>query len=678
MSDMSSVGRRSFESMSRQSLVSPLHGWIRSGWGALARLLGIGGASRDLELPDERAGWGWLPAIGLTTGFSLLAIGVCDGAARANLHWAETAFWIAIAGLYFPIAFRLVWPKVGERERIGLVLLLGAALYVVKVLASPLGFTLFDEFLHWATAAQIMDEHRLFGMNPLLPASPFYPGLELVTTALAELSGIPIFPCGLLTIGLARIVFVSAVYLFFRRISGSSRVAAIAVLIYTEADFVFFAAQFAYESLALAFVGLALTADAFAEHLSASRPRSANAVTDLDGASVPPMIATALFLLAAAVTHHLTSYFLAAFFCAIALFTAMRPVCAGGRTRAAAIAVIAVCVSVGWNAVANNEVSNYILPILKSGMSEVWQLVVGGSGSRTLFVSDSGDIAPLWKRAVMLSTVMLTLIGLAFGFFRALRPLDLSGIVGTTGRRTRRRLDWIRPALVTLVTTLYPAFLALRLTRSGWEIANRSTAFVYIGISFVLAVGIASFWQRRSMSVWRAGIVAATVTLMFVGGMLSSCCSVLPGPYAVAADSYSIEAIGIGAAEWSRANLGSGNRILADRINRVLQATYGGQVAVTSLADKLDFSPLILGRRPSEDQYDLLKQARVDYVLMDERLSTGKPIFGVYLERGEMPEYDRAPPDLDALRKFDRMVDVDRVFDCGPIAIYDVRRLHAR
>ncbi|MGO8477736.1 hypothetical protein ACC739_38260, partial [Rhizobium ruizarguesonis] len=49
-----------------------------------------------------------------------------------------------------------------------------------------------DEFLHWATVKDILEAGRLFLPNPLLPVSPLYHGLELITSALVNLSGLSV------------------------------------------------------------------------------------------------------------------------------------------------------------------------------------------------------------------------------------------------------------------------------------------------------------------------------------------------------------------------------------------------------------------------------------------------------------------------------------------------------
>ena len=127
-----------------------------------------------------------------------------NGAYSLALYWGGTA---AIA---FPAALRIAWPYTPPRESLVLILIMGMGLYGVKILHSPLHFSEYDEFLHWNTALNIMEEQHLFGANSLLPISPLYPGLEIVATALSNLSGLSIFACGLLVIGIGKVIFLSA------------------------------------------------------------------------------------------------------------------------------------------------------------------------------------------------------------------------------------------------------------------------------------------------------------------------------------------------------------------------------------------------------------------------------------------------------------------------------------
>ena len=59
-------------------------------------------------------------------------------------------------------------------------------MYAIKLIHSPGSFTLFDEFHHWATLDDILVTGHLFIHNNILPASPFYPGLEIVSSAMVS------------------------------------------------------------------------------------------------------------------------------------------------------------------------------------------------------------------------------------------------------------------------------------------------------------------------------------------------------------------------------------------------------------------------------------------------------------------------------------------------------------
>ena len=76
------------------------------------------------------------------------------------------------------------------------------------------------------------------------------------------------FISGLIVAGAAHLLFVCLIYLLFRHISGSARLAGIAVLLYVgNSHFQYFDSMFAYQTLAVAFLGLTLLA---ARRLTAS------------------------------------------------------------------------------------------------------------------------------------------------------------------------------------------------------------------------------------------------------------------------------------------------------------------------------------------------------------------------------------------------------------------------
>ena len=165
------------------------------------------GFQRAEDVPERQpddAGWGWFSYLTVGAALSLVAVALGYAGGRGGWPWATDLYWITLAGLFFPVAARIAWPSVSRRERVSLVVMLGVTLYLVKVLQSPSAFIQFDELLHVPTAVSIFEKHHLFSLNSLLPISPLYAGMEIVTTAIAHLTGLSIFWSGVLLLGAAR------------------------------------------------------------------------------------------------------------------------------------------------------------------------------------------------------------------------------------------------------------------------------------------------------------------------------------------------------------------------------------------------------------------------------------------------------------------------------------------
>src|SRR4029077_1361510 len=139
-----------------------------------------------------------------------------------------------------------------------------------------------------------------------LAATPYYPGLEGAASALMKLTGASAYGAGLILIGAARLVLVASLFLLFQRVSGSARIAGLGVAIYAgNFNFLYWGAQFSYESLALPIFVFVLMA--FAERGAEPRQRGREW-------GLPIVLGTAAIV----VTHHLTSYALALFLGALA------------------------------------------------------------------------------------------------------------------------------------------------------------------------------------------------------------------------------------------------------------------------------------------------------------------------------------------------------------------------
>ncbi len=628
------------------------------------------------------AHWGYFPVICLTSALALALIALADVGGRGSEPWGQTVFWIGALLLFVPVALRVLSASTPRHERIALVVLIALGMYLIKVFQSPASFTYHDEFIHWQTLDDILRSGHLFHENSQIPVSSLYPGLHIVTDALIDVSGLDVFAAGVIVLGAARVLLILSLFLLYEQISRSARIAGIAALLYTgNSNFTFFMSQFAYESLALPLA-------AFVLYAIAMRGRGEQRV---EGANLAVIVA----VFATSVTHHLTSYALIAFLAAWPLICFfwragepfVRAFFRGSlllrlpglralpgwlmsvRTAIFAkglgfgqTAFLALVISVVWMVYVATPTVGYLEPVFREGIKDLLRMISGEAAGRQLFQSTSGQAAPLWEQITTYAAIGLIVLGLPLGLWQL-------------GRRFR---DKPYAFVLALGALAYPVTLAFRLTQHGWEISNRASEFLFVGLTFVLALGITRAWRSGvAHRVW-IGICAVCVTVIFMGGLIAGwpSWSRLPGPYLVAADSRSVEPQGITTAVWAQEYLGSDNRMGADRTNGLLLGSYGNQRMVTGVFDKVFLGQVFFSTQFTAQERFLLQQGRVSYLVVDQRLSTGLPMFGVYLENGEPDAgQHKTPISPLALGKFDFIPGVSRLYDSGDIAIYDVREV---
>lgn len=577
----------------------------------------------------------------------LLTIAIADTGARFSAGWSEAVFWIGLLTLFVPPAIRLALPRISRGERIGCVVLIGLGLYVVKVLQGPVQFDFGDELTHWRTAVDILATGRLFHENPLSIVSPSYPGLELVTAAVASVTGLSIYAAGVIVLGVARLVLMVALFLVIEQLSGSARVAGLASLVYAgNPNFLFFSSQFAYESLSLP---LAI----FIVYLAVRRGRSRDSHRPFDLV----ILATGLALV---MTHHLTTYALLALLglWSLIAFVARR------RHRSALPAptkmafVIAVWATV-WLFVFAPTTFQYLVPVVGGAMHDVLRFAVGDLSIKPFFSGDPLLASPPWERVVAFSAVALIAGALSISlvlFFQRVR----------TWRRYR--VNSIAYAFA-LGGLLYFPVQALRAFAGSTEISNRAMEFLFLPIGFLCAVTFHYCWLSRRTKMIRIATFSAFATLLFMGGVIIGMppWARLPGPYLVSGDRRAIQSESLSASAWLRSTFGTDNKVIADRTNALVMGSYGGQDVFPGLS-WVFFSPN-LGRA----ELDALMGSGVQFVVVDHRLTTMLPVVGYYYEPGE-PGAGRhtQPMEPAQLEKFDQSPELTRVFDSGDITIYSL------
>ncbi len=645
-------------------------------------------------------GLGDLPRSAFLAALGLVVVATADTLARFDVIVAPLVWWLGLLLIVLPIGARLIGRDAARRERIALVVLAGVALYGVKILGAPSSFVMLDEFLHWATLDDIVVSGRLFTTNSILLASPFYPGLEIASDLLVR-AGFSTWEAGVLVVGLARVLLMLALFLLYERASGDSRLASVGALIYAaNPGFLFFDAQFAYESLALPLAVFVMWCIQRREVASGSAlpgptgPKDVARLTRLARAGHPLALTGVLLLAigAVVVTHHVTALALSACLVVWAVVGSLLRLRGARPGGLAGPALLAVTATAAWMLYVASVTVGYLVPALGGALDQVFRLIAGDEGGRELFSSATGVAAPAWEQIIAYGSVLVMIVAL---------PLALPII------RHRWRTAPL-PITLALISLLYPVSLLARLTARGAELAARSAEFIFVGASFVAAIAtlavVDTACGHAPPEGWRSGVIAwltarlrvgerrarrvatgavmGALIVVFMGGAILGIApwARSPGPYLVAADPRSVSPQGIDAAGWTLDALGPGRRFLSDRTSRVLLATYGRQHPISAAGDKIDLRSAYFDPTLSVGDVDSLARAGVDYVIADHRLPTSLPYVGVYVERGEQSTFGpwTAPMDAAALDKWHALTGTDQIYDNGDLTIVDVRRLTGR
>ena len=602
---------------------------------------------------DVKNPWRPLSTVALIGALGLLIISLAFGAGRSGQDGSAVtaAYWVGQLLIVAPIGGRLLSQRPPPlRESMGLVGLLVVIEYAVKICYSPIAFTFPDELQHWRSTQDILQTGRLFTYNFSLPISPHYPGLENVTAALSSVTGLSVFTSGVLVIGTAHLLLAALLYALFYTISGSTRVAGIACLIYAMSPhFAFFDSMFIYQSVALPFLVLAMFAVLHLTRPSGSRETRVRAGW---------WVALVLSLLTVTITHHITSYMLTAL---LALLTAVSIFQAGWR--AARVPGLALAMTAGATAVWLAFAAPTTLSYFRPAITRLAESLTGGLSQHSSGANAQPSLpaGPLWDRVLVL--ILVTSIGalLPYGALRIWRA----------GRRD------IFPMTLLVASMSYYFVLLVRLVASdGVELAGRALTFVFIPVAYVVAIGVVHLMSRPKFSAPRGRtlelLTVGLAVTMFGGGIAGGWPPYwerLPGPYQVGGFERSVSPQGIAAAHWALTSLGRGQRFGVDIGNAALLATYGQQDALRNAAS-LYYSDSL---GPTERAY--LTSSALRYLFVDRRLAQSLPVSGNYFQVEVKGSQAKRPIPLRNLDKYDGMQGVSRVYDSGDIVIYDLRGL---
>jgi hypothetical protein len=582
---------------------------------------------------------GAIPYVAFAIAAGLALVAFADALSRTGQSGGQAAFWAGVLLIVVPAALRLAGPDAGPGERATLVVLAGLALYGVKLLRDPFDFTFADELAHLRNVQNILHSGNLFEPNSILPVTPHFPGLESLASALVDLSGLSPFWAGVLLIGFARVLVPLALLLAFTRISGSARAGSLGALAYAATPtFLYFAAQFSYASLAVPLMTVVLVALARRE-------------TTADTERVAWSIALLVLFAGIVPVHHITSYGVIGLLFAVAIAYAVLP---GRQAKDGPwlLAVAALLLAAAWLVLEAWQTVDYLRPVVHNAVSDTFDTVFRQTQSRTPFSGPGDASTPVAERAIAFGSV-LTLLALV--------------LAGSWIAWLRHRRDPLTVVLA-VAALAYLGTLPLRLIPDAWETASRASEFLFLGVA--LMAGLALSWQlERRPGMWMRCVAAGLVALIICGGIIAGwpSGSRLARPLKISVAGTELLSPSYAAADWTRAELGSGRRIGAEDSDARLLLTRARQTAIEGTHP--DIQDVLRSDLLESWMPQLLRQEKIGYVVTDRRRVSSDNILGYF--------FDVGTPDLwpsGSAAKFDRH-DVDRRYDGGDIVVYDVRGL---
>ena len=569
-------------------------------------------------------------------------------------------FWLGIFLFLIPAGVKLLSPRTRDLDRYLILIALGLYSYFPKFLAYPGGPAYFDEYAHTTQVDRLMVDGQLFMKNNQVVVIGDYPAMHAATASIRHLTGLSTYHASVVLLLVLHVLTLIGIFAIAARIADSRHVGGIAAFFYAVGPgFWFFNTQFAYEAFAIV---LFIWSCVALVHLLRAPPTSWNRTGWL-------IIALWIsFTLVA--SHHLSSY---ANLIVIGSFTVVAVVRwlfrRERRHNAAEIVLLFVTVLAltGWWFV--NQAPNtkaYLEPYLKGGISQVAGFVEKPSDGQTTKATQQGprqlfkgSTIPVYEQILGFVATALILVLVALGAYAQWR------------RGMRGSLAWG----MLLVAGVYFGAYPLILSATGASGARRSWSFTNVGVSVVIALGLASipllkqWWLRIPGVAFLMGCAA----ILMIGNVSANMNEVyrFPGPYVYGSDTRSVTEETRGAAVWLQRSQGPDQPLIGDRGMQIVFA-YQGKAILAVPSDAYPVWDFLLS--PDPPSAALLEQTRADdlrFVVVDKHQIETVPSIGFYLDQNEPLATQRTEPLSKAtLTKWDHMPYAMRVYASTTLNIY--------
>jgi hypothetical protein len=556
-----------------------------------------------------------------------------SGRGDATLHFY--VFWAGFACAVIPIGVLLVSRRVSSLQRGALVISLACWSLLPKWIRTGAQPLYADEFQHLRLLRTLANTGHATIPESVLQVGGTFPGLELLTNGLSTVSGLSLWWSAIIVASLAHVLLLVGVYVLILEISGSARAGAFGALIYLfNPSFLYFDAQYAYETLALP---LAVWSIVFAHRAITTRPVAG----DVTPRSRRVAAFAAMFNISALLaTHHVTSVITAGLLLLYAVIVSVRQFvnqkaeCGESLAMAWLLALFASALTFTRFFQLRHILRAYLSPVLNVS-AELHQLghlfgVGSGPANRAVF---GGSSIPFFEQASAYVMIPVLLAGLV---------LSLWILRGRWGRINS--LMYVGAALGVLYFVSLPFDTALSLSQA----VHRSWADSFIGLAVVLGFvsddvlsGDLRLKWRRSSQISRViphrlvvVAVAASLAIVAIGGVTSStavsyrfAAPVRPG----------VDALFIGTqtndvGSWLHEHAAPGSKIFTDQFVSQVVFEQPKLTIATKVARLWD---LTFYKKFSYRVVQRFLIEKVNYVIVDQRMASMRPHEGYWYFSGE-------------------------------------------
>lgn len=528
-----------------------------------------------------------------------------------------------------------------------------------------------DEFAHMRQALEAFLAGDVGHTNYLLPITKEFPGLHQAASAIARLTGLSLWPAGLIVIVLAHVLSVLAIYQLVRMAGAPAQGAAVGAVIYTlNPSWLYFNSVFSYETLALPLLVWCLAATVAAGRASSKLNRRA--------------IMMAMFCVAVLpVVHHLSTSML---FLILVLLVIARLVPFVAQTAAKGrraegerfwplvliLGSLVASITFWWSGLSSRLLA-YLGPELARGFMQLQKMMdgIGQSSDRRSLFANSLNPGYEIVCGYLFPFVMLALFSWSVAVLW----------------RNRRRIGSM-PWAFAVLGAMFFASLPLLLT-GGAEGAHRSWGYSFIGLAVVCGFAWPLGRQRQGdegAARWlpvrrlfgRPGVAVGVIGILFtVLAVGSAAVGVkvthrFPGPALVGDDGRSVTRESVAVAEWLAAHAPVDTPVMTDRFSSLAIGSLG---RMATLRPSSSFPIWDFYSNGGPVRLDVLKQlfdARIRYFVVDSRMATTRPVLGIWFTREEPGAGGKDPYPQAAIDRFNCLPWLTAVYAAGPLTVYQV------